>query len=289
MKLHVREIFDQKASALVQTNKIAKVIPKNPYKKFLLDLVSECIPRKLSARGLVIEVGCGFGASGYPIHLSNRMRWYIGCDISAKSLKKLKENLKGLKKDFILCDAESLPIRNSCATLVFSSHAIEHFPNIVKGLAEMHRVLKKDGYVFVITPNAWGLPERFISFKQNLFRNCNYRLKVGHVSLQNPYSLRRMMMRAGFKIGKETTSLIIYDGGLDIPMLGKFMSTAPIVYLISRFSFKVASTLLKIEHWTASRELFRKIGHDIVMLAQSRQSMISRENTTIQQMRYGQA
>jgi len=66
----------------------------------------------------------------------------------------------------------------------------------------------------------------------------------------------------------------MYDVGLGVPKFGEFLCTAPMIYLTSKIRFNIALCLLKMEHWMASNESFRKIWHDIVVLTESKESVL---------------
>lgn len=103
-----------------------------------------------SLRGLkpqrILEVGCGTGAN-LPLFDGE----IVGLDISLKALALAKRR----KGDALLVQgrAESLPFKEGTFDLVLALDLLEHLPDDLKGLREMHRVLKKGGTLLVSVPS----------------------------------------------------------------------------------------------------------------------------------------
>jgi SAM-dependent methyltransferase len=55
----------------------------------------------------------------------------------------------------VLCELTHFPwqLRDSCADRVYSSHFIEHQPDVLRAMAEVHRVAKPNAEVVVVTPH----------------------------------------------------------------------------------------------------------------------------------------
>jgi GT2 family glycosyltransferase/Tfp pilus assembly protein PilF/SAM-dependent methyltransferase len=58
----------------------------------------------------------------------------------------------------IVAKADDLPIETESKDFIITSHLIEHCPNFVKTLIEWFRVIKSDGYIFMITPHRSAAP-----------------------------------------------------------------------------------------------------------------------------------
>lgn len=48
---------------------------------------------------------------------------------------------------------DNLPFKSESQDFVVSSHVLEHFPDPIKALKEWYRVVKNDGYIFMIIPH----------------------------------------------------------------------------------------------------------------------------------------
>ncbi len=52
----------------------------------------------------------------------------------------------------VVAPGDDLPFADSSVDFVISSHVIEHFPDPIKALKEWHRVVRPDGFIYVIAP-----------------------------------------------------------------------------------------------------------------------------------------
>ncbi|MGB9876962.1 MAG: class I SAM-dependent methyltransferase [bacterium] len=93
----------------------------------------------------VLDVGCGTGGN-----LSLFNGFVVGVDVSMKALSLARRR----KKDALLClgQAENLPFKDNSFDLVLALDLLEHLPDDMKGLSEMHRVLKKGGSLLITVP-----------------------------------------------------------------------------------------------------------------------------------------
>ena len=82
---------------------------------------------------VVIDIGCG----------KNKQAGAIGVDRQAGSAADILAELAGFP----------WPLRDNCADRVFLSHFIEHQPDILRVMMEVHRVAKPDAEVIVTTPH----------------------------------------------------------------------------------------------------------------------------------------
>jgi ubiquinone/menaquinone biosynthesis C-methylase UbiE len=76
----------------------------------------------------------------------------LGVDLSEGMIAIAKNSVadwKGASPDFLVMDAEALDLPDTYFDAVTSLCAVRHFPNIARGLAEMHRVLKPSGVLVV--------------------------------------------------------------------------------------------------------------------------------------------
>jgi SAM-dependent methyltransferase len=89
----------------------------------------------------------------------------------------------------ILCELAHFPwpIRDSCADRIYLSHFLEHQPDILRAMAEVHRIAKPGAEVIVVTPH-YSSPDSYSDpthlhhlgfrsfdyFAQNGFENFTY-------------------------------------------------------------------------------------------------------------------
>lgn len=98
--------------------------------------LNESLARFGNAKGSWLEVGCGRG------WLQNMVADYVGVDV-AETVAAF------LKKPFHCAPAENLPFADNRFDGIWSYAALEHMEDPEQALAEMRRVLKTDGLLFL--------------------------------------------------------------------------------------------------------------------------------------------
>lgn len=126
-----------------------------PYQSKVLGMIMRYLHRYLvrfcPSDSLVINLGCG---SGYQNYFMPRHR-LLGVDLSWWRLKKARERFR--EQDFVLGDATSLPLAESCADVVISSGMVEHLPELNPLFEEIKRILKPQGLCLIAYPAEGGL------------------------------------------------------------------------------------------------------------------------------------
>lgn len=95
-----------------------------------------------------LEIGCGDGTQS--IMLMRICDDLISTDIDSRDIS--PERLA--KLDFKAVSADDLPFPDNHFDLIFSSNVLEHVESIDKAIEEMSRVLKDDGIMIHVLPNA---------------------------------------------------------------------------------------------------------------------------------------
>lgn len=127
--------------------------------------------------GRTLELGCGIGyQSAFLSKISGEV---VATDLAeedmaahAPGMKQAFELHKLLKINnvkFQACSAEQLPFQNESFDLIYSSHVLEHIPDINKALSEMSRVLKPGGIFFCVTPVSFEKVYSIINYYLLLF------------------------------------------------------------------------------------------------------------------------
>jgi len=98
--------------------------------------------------GTVIDIGSG---TGYGAALLSEMNWVVGIDLSREALRYARSNYPG--PETIQGSASSIPLADECADAITAFEVIEHLEEPDKLVEECHRVLKRDGLLFVSSPN----------------------------------------------------------------------------------------------------------------------------------------
>lgn len=113
----------------------------------MIRLISEHKPLK---GAVVLDIGTGAG--------------YIAHDLSKEAKKVYSTDIideRKIKDGYIqkIVSDESLPFSDKKFDIVVSNHVLEHVPNQAKHFAEIRRVLKDDGLVYLASPNKWWLSD----------------------------------------------------------------------------------------------------------------------------------
>lgn len=84
----------------------------------------------------------------------------VGCDIANKMLeigkRKIEEHSLNEKIQLLEASAEDLPFADNTFDAIMVAFGVRNFRNLGQGLSEMHRVLKPDGFVFILE---FSIPE----------------------------------------------------------------------------------------------------------------------------------
>jgi SAM-dependent methyltransferase len=105
--------------------------------------------RQFVANREVLDVGCG---TGYGTSLLGRSASRaVGIDISLGAIKEAYRLYP--ECELFQMDAEELKFPNESFDVAISTENFEHLPNQAKHVAELARVIRKNGFAFIATPN----------------------------------------------------------------------------------------------------------------------------------------
>ena len=100
---------------------------------------------------LLLDIGCGSGVQIREVVGSQHTR-AIGIDVSKNAVEFARK--KSIQNtEFLIADAQHLPIKTGCITKVVSAEIIEHLVSPQDLVHEIARVLKDKGEVVITTPN----------------------------------------------------------------------------------------------------------------------------------------
>lgn len=108
------------------------------------DLKPEDIYNFCLLKGLILDIGCGYGNNMKYFEERNEVSKVIGIDIVIDILKN--------KSKRACADAHLIPFKSNIFDGVICSEILEHLPNPELCIKEIRRVLKKDGVAFISTP-----------------------------------------------------------------------------------------------------------------------------------------
>lgn len=141
-----------------------KLMLRKSYNSFMIPHISldkELINKikKLKVKS-ILDAGCGNGDLLIALRKSGFAGLLTGIDLSKGMLKSgIRQNSReklGIK--FIVADAEKLPFKDKSFDLVISKHMLYHLPNPQKGVNEMYRCLKNNGFLMITLNSKKDLP-----------------------------------------------------------------------------------------------------------------------------------
>jgi len=116
----------------------------------------------VKAGDIVVDIGCG---SGVQLQEIGRTGYALAVGIDVSRNAALHGQKKAIKNtDFIIADAQHLPVKASCVDKIICTEIIEHVKEPDHLITEIARVLKDGGEVVITTPNdrsVWGMYEFF--------------------------------------------------------------------------------------------------------------------------------
>jgi len=105
-------------------------------------------------RGRILNVGCGTGGFNLVAEEAGARAVGVDADAEAIAICALKREKGG--SAFVRAAAERLPFPAETFDLVYCFSSIEHVESVEESVAEMVRVTRRGGLVYVHTPNAWS-------------------------------------------------------------------------------------------------------------------------------------
>jgi len=137
----------------------------------------------------ILEIGCGIGSVVF--ELSGQGYDITGTDISGEAIA------YGLKKygdiKLQVQPAEDLQFEDETFDIVLSFDLFEHIARVDRHISEVHRVLRKDGFYLLQTPNKYSN----MIFETLYHKSLKWRRT--HPSLHTPRQLRQRLAGHGFE------------------------------------------------------------------------------------------
>ncbi len=157
-------------------------------------IMYEAVLEKVFLRDLtsVLDVGCGTGIILSKIIKQNESVHAFGIDLSPNMLEKSTQ-LLGSKAELVLGDADNLPWEESTFDLVTCISSFHHYPDPLKVLREMRRVLKAGGRVIIADP-WWSYIKRSLI---NWYLRTPFNYK-GDVRIYSEQEFQSMLLASGF-------------------------------------------------------------------------------------------
>ncbi len=153
--------------------------------------------RQLSAAPgqALLDVACGSGRLLYYARRAGVRA--IGLDFSIEGLR--RERSIDLDTELALADGQHLPLPDRSMDYVTNLGSLEHFLDPDKGIREMSRVLKPDGVIALVLPNAFYAAD-LIWWVWRKGRSASHKQPVERFAAYNNW--REMLEVNGLKVDK---------------------------------------------------------------------------------------
>lgn len=156
---------------------------------------------------IALDVACGTGLSTFTLYEHcNKNGEFYGIDISQKMIDKANENrdILNYQIEFSKGDAESLKYSDNKFDVIISNYSFQFFPNKLKALTEMNRVIKPDGVLGICFGAGMSQHESFEIFSKvadsengsSKLREVVKETRLMHISLED---FQDMLIMAGFE------------------------------------------------------------------------------------------
>lgn len=147
------------------------------------------------SKGSLLDVGCTYGVF---LHSVRDSGWELnGCDLSPFAVKMAKEKL-GL--DIRLGRAADAGFEENHFDVITLFEVIEHMDRPKDEMAELHKLIKKDGWLVVQTGNLGSLTARIRGASNPYFQ-------LGHLNYFSKKTLKKLLEESGFKVVKIETRM----------------------------------------------------------------------------------
>lgn len=158
----------------------------------------------------ILDIGCLDGS--LTKRFADKARIVVGVDVSMVALKRARE--KGIR--CVLQDAESgLCFGDEAFDAVIAGEVLEHILDSDYFLTEIKRILKKNGRLYLTTPNFSSLGRRILSvLGGNPFFEASFTFppkSSGHIRFFNKQLLFDFLRYHGFRVTYYTSDVVVLN------------------------------------------------------------------------------
>ncbi len=135
------------------------------------------------------------------------------------SLEMLKASQKFNPREIhVQTSLHELPFRDSTFDIIISLETLEHVPDPLLFLLELHRIIKHDGIVVMSLPSSFV---EWTSVANNIFK---FHHGEGPHRFLHPREVIKMLTESGFKLSEYRGTLFLPFGGQRIDKLDRWLS-----------------------------------------------------------------
>ncbi|MDO8592347.1 MAG: class I SAM-dependent methyltransferase [bacterium] len=167
---------------------------------------------------VVLDLACGSGYGARILAIAGAVK-VIAIDVSREAIEYANKNFAHENIDYRIGDAQALDLPDKSIDIITSFETIEHLADQHKYLAELKRVVKPNGLVFISTPN------REASTGKNPFHVQEYDKQEFTGLLKQHFKSYRVVGQ----INGLASSLILSDGAPSKILLAN--GAAPVYFL----------------------------------------------------------
>ena len=146
----------------------------------------------------ILDAGCG---RWNRMFLPGKSSCWVGCDTDFQSVKDNKQINFG-----IVSDIQHQGFQQDTFDLIVTNDVVEHLENPKSFIRSCHKMLKKNGYLVIATPNMYSLYGILVSItpywvKQNIFKiifGIGCANEVYYYRLNTPNTLKTVLSANGF-------------------------------------------------------------------------------------------
>jgi ubiquinone/menaquinone biosynthesis C-methylase UbiE len=143
----------------------------------------------LIAGDRLLDVGCGTGAASRAAAATAEA--VVGADLSFQMIRQADDLATGIERvRFLVADSEQLPFADRAFSAVLCSNSFHHYPDPLRALREMARVLAPSGRIVIGDACSDLATARIADFFLRRF-------EPGHVRLYRASELGEFLQRAG--------------------------------------------------------------------------------------------
>jgi len=141
----------EQQNEITNYQRIARLLAKHHvHRLFTPDCLSILSELNLKENQKFLDVGCRNGRLLFALASFLGDSELHGIDIDSRHIHKNQSRNKHEHVRFQCAPAENLPYENSYFDIIVCTNALNHFPQRVRALDEMHRVLKPGGELYLL-------------------------------------------------------------------------------------------------------------------------------------------
>ena len=174
-----KSYFDQHSNTFIN---------RNGYWSYDYRTTSKILQRR-NIKNLV-DIGCGNGAFLELFHKLSPSAKLSGLDLSHEMVMRSRARLP--EADIVEGDAENMPFEDASFDAVSCHMSVHHHPHPEKSIAEMYRILEKNGTVLINELTGPGWLRRFMNW-------CFTKWPTGDHAVYSRPEMEQMLREAGFR------------------------------------------------------------------------------------------